>query len=354
MSDLRRLWLVHQLLTQMDHLSARFNDGHYYLNSLLCLPFPFVLFSSLPASVATTSTTTLLLLAAPVLLSLSVLSRSKSDSLESLHASLTFQLRLFNLFGFVFSRNQLRTGKSWVVGYFLVWLATSFFFPQPPYLGPKKIRELSTDEFDTQILLLPTAKQAALDFVSGSSSTPKIVELSTEDESNKNSAKPIKVTKELRERWNLVLFHVEWSKKSRELELTLSRLSYLYDSPQLKFFILSPETAPSTFYDLSLSTSPTTSDLPLLRMYRGGKVSEEEPMSEKQAKRLSALDRRDRRQERKSGKRSESESEDLSGDESDDERIIERTRATARYRWDRSAATIERNFKLKERSGLDL
>ncbi|GAA5948413.1 hypothetical protein JCM3765_001411 [Sporobolomyces pararoseus] len=345
----------------MDHLSTRFNDGHYYLNSLLCLPFPLVLLSSLPASVATTSTTTLLLLAAPVLLSLSVLSRSKSDNLESLHASLTFQLRLFNLFGFVFSRNQLATGKTWVVGYFLVWLATSFFFPQPPYLGPKKIRELTTDEFDTQVLLLPTAQQAALDFVSDSAPTPKMVELSAEDESpqrpsNEKAEKSIKVTKELRERWNLVLFHVEWSKKSRELELTLSRLSYLYDSPQLKFFILSPETAPSTFYDLSLSTSPTTSDLPLLRMYRGGKVWEEEPMSEKEAKRLSAIDRRERRQGKASGKRSDrcedSESEDDSGDESDDERNIERTRATARYRWDRSAATIERNFKLKERSGL--
>lgn len=67
-------------------------------------------------------------------------------------------------------------------------------------------------------------------------------------------------------------------------------------------------------------------------------------MSEKQAKRLSALDRRDRRQERKSGKRSESESEDLSGDESDDERIIERTRATARYRWDRSAVSFEKRY----------
>ncbi|GAA5912097.1 uncharacterized protein JCM6883_007110 [Sporobolomyces salmoneus] len=350
----------------MDHLARRFNDGHYYLNSLLCLPFPLVLVSRLSGSGSTnsfsSSTLGLLLLATPVLLSLSVFSRSSADNLESLHASLTFQLRLFNLFGFVFSRNQLGTGKTWVVAYFVSWLATSFFYPQPPYLGPKKIKELSSDEFDTQILLIPTSHQAALDFVSAplspSSSSPKIVELPdsshvaspTSAENTQDDEKRMELGP--KDRWNLVLFHAEWSKKSRELELTLSRLSHLYDSPALKFFVLSPETAPSTFYDLSLSTSPTTNDLPLLRMYREGKVVEEEPLSEKEAKRRKRHEKRENREKEKGKSRSKESDESGSDDESEDERDVERVRAVARYRWDRSSTAIERNFKLKERSGI--
>ncbi|GAA5883095.1 hypothetical protein JCM16303_006087 [Sporobolomyces ruberrimus] len=329
----------------MDHLSTRFNDGHYYLNSLLCLPFPIALVTRLTPTLSF-STTTLLLSATPVLLSLSVFSKSSSDNLESLHASLTFQLRLFNLFGLFFSRNQLGTGLFGVTVYFVAWLATSFFYPQPPYLGPKKLREISSDEFDTQVLLIPTSQQAALNFVSTpstSSSSAKITELPSDDSPESKALEG----KELKERWNLVLFHVEWSKKSRELELILSRLSHLYDSTLLKFYTISPEGSPSTFYDLSLSTSPTTTDLPLLRMYRGGKIVREEPLSEKEAKELK------REKRRTTGRRSNgSESESESEGESEDEREVERTRAVARYRWDRSAAAIERNFKLRERSGI--
>lgn len=136
---------------QMDHLSTRFNEGHYYLNSLLCLPFPIALVTRLTPTLSF-STTTLLLSATPVLLSLSVFSKSSSDNLgkllshrqktnrgltssllgrirtlsESLHASLTFQLRLFNLFGLFFSRNQLGTGLFGVTVYFVAWLGQSF------------------------------------------------------------------------------------------------------------------------------------------------------------------------------------------------------------------------------------
>ncbi|GAA6060192.1 hypothetical protein JCM10212_005193 [Sporobolomyces blumeae] len=44
--------------------------------------------------------------------------------------------------------------------------------------------------------------------------------------------------------------------------------------------------------------------------------------------------------------------DDDDDDESEDEREVERERALRRYRWDRSAASIERNFKLADRSGL--
>lgn len=199
-----------------------------------------------------------------------------------------------------------------------------------------------------------------MDSAADPSSRNKIVELSSPEDERDGESAPSSIGPS--DRWNLVLFHVEWAKKSRELELTLSRLSYLYErllslslspslssleiaecssrslvrslarlrygSRTLKFFIIKPESAPSTFYDLSLSTSPTSSDLPLVRMYRGGKIVHEEPLSEREA-------RRTRKRNPRRGRDDESQSE--SEDESDDEREIERTRAMARYKWDRSS-----------------
>ncbi|GAA6021199.1 hypothetical protein JCM11491_001604 [Sporobolomyces phaffii] len=343
----------------MDHLAQRFDDGYYYLNSALCVPFPVVLAARL---LPTPHLATLACLAAaPVLLVLSVLARSSTDTLESLHAALTLQLRLLNLFGFIFSRYQLGTGKTAVALYALAWLATSFFYPQPPYLGPKQLRGLSTDEFDTQVLLLPSAQQAALDFASPRADAAKVVELAPDGSeipsvpsggASPASPRSKEGERTLNERWNLVLFHADWSKKSRQLELTLSRLSYLYDSRALKFWLVSPESAPGTFYDLSLSTSPTTTDLPLVRMYRAGRVVHEEPMSEREAKRMHRSEKRDRQSfAQKPRARTGGRDED-SGSESEDERDVERKRAVARYRWDRSAAAIERAFKLRERSGI--
>lgn len=65
--------------SRMDHLSQRFDHGHYYLNSLLCLAFPAVLASSF-----STRSLALLLLAAPLLLSLSVWSRASTDNFGQL------------------------------------------------------------------------------------------------------------------------------------------------------------------------------------------------------------------------------------------------------------------------------
>lgn len=59
------------------HLAKRLNHPHYYLNSALCLPLPVVLLASSRASTALTTA----LLATPVLLSLSVALRKRSDNL---------------------------------------------------------------------------------------------------------------------------------------------------------------------------------------------------------------------------------------------------------------------------------
>ncbi|GAA5960578.1 hypothetical protein JCM21900_002849, partial [Sporobolomyces salmonicolor] len=135
-----------------------------------------------------------------------------------------------------------------------------------------------------------------------------------------------------------------------------------YSSPRLAFSLVDPTHAPTTFYDLGLSTGPTSLDLPLLRLYRGGQVVQQAPMGEEEAKERRRAERREKRarerhekKERgKKGRKGESESESGSEDEdeSEDEREVEREMAMSRYKWDRSAAAIERSFKLRERSGL--
>ncbi|GAA5911972.1 hypothetical protein JCM5296_004026 [Sporobolomyces johnsonii] len=351
-------------LPPSDNLVRRLAHPHYILNSLLCLPFPLlVLLNPTDSSPALTTA----LIAGIVLLALSVASRRSSDNIEFLHAGVTFQLRLFNAFGLFFTRKELQIGHSWI-SYIIIWLAVSFFLPQPPYLGPSALKELTSDEFDTQILLLPAARSAALAFASAPLSDPreqgaKIVELPDEEEDEPDAAPPLSPADEqaLRERYHLVLFHVDYSKKSRELEMTLARLSHRYSSPRLAFSLVDPAHAPTTFYDLGLSAGPTSLDLPLLRLYRGGKVVQQAPMGEGEAKERRRAERRKKRAgeryERKGrgrkGGKAESESESGSDeDESEDEREVEREMAMSRYKWDRSAAAIERTFKLRERSGL--
>ncbi|POY75926.1 hypothetical protein BMF94_1010 [Rhodotorula taiwanensis] len=333
----------------MDSLTTRLNHPHYYACALLSLPLPVWLAVRLAAS----STLTTALLAAPVLLALSVVARRPLDNLETFAETTTFQLRLLNLFGFIFTRNQLGTGWRTVFLYFGAWMLVSFFLPQPPYLGKSKLVLMTSDEFDTNVLLLPPAPTVAL----GAASDPKIVELKDDDQSYGSEA----VSAGKRDKYHLVLFHADFSKKSRQLQLTLSRLSNLYSSPRLDFVLLDPDAAPTTFYDLGLATGPTSLDLPLLRMYRRGKAIQQVPLSETEARRSI---RRKKREGRQADKRrdgivaSESESgggssdEDGASDESEDERQVAQERAMSRYKWDTSGSAIERAFKLQERSGL--
>ncbi|GAA6009744.1 hypothetical protein JCM10207_004178 [Rhodosporidiobolus poonsookiae] len=326
----------------------RLSHPHYHLNLVLSLVFPLVVLLNAPTS----STLTLALLAAPVLIALSAAARARSDNIESLHETTTFQLRLFNVFGLWFTRHLLGTGKRSVAFYLLAWLLVSFFFPQPEYLGPSKLRTLSTDEFDTQILLIPPAPSAAAAFAAvpppSSVNASRIVEL---DDLPSATDKPF--TLGSKEAWNVVLFHVDFSKKSRELELTLARLSWLYTSRTLSFSLLTPASAPGTFYDLDLSTSATSMDLPLVRVYKAGKVVGQLPMGEEEAK---ARRRADKRSERRGGGKTqqerEEESEEGSDTDSDDEREVAQMRGMSRLRWDTTAAGLEKALRLRERSGL--
>ncbi|GAA5939108.1 uncharacterized protein JCM15063_004428 [Sporobolomyces koalae] len=335
-----------------DHVVRRLSHPHYCFNSLLCVPYPVLLLvaSSSPTRAAissTLSTSALLLLALPLALALFMLvapvvgsvspNSLSSDHVESIHASLTFQLRLLNLFGLWFSRAQFGTGKRTVALYLLTWLATSFFYPQPPYLGPHHLTELTSAEFDAQVLLLPTPRESALDFLDSSA---KITDL-PDDKAQETTQDRTHQT-----RSNLVLFHVDFSKTSRQLQMTIARLSHRFDSPSLKFFVVTPESASTTFYDLSLSTTPTSTDLPLLRMYRRGKVVREEPLGELEA---TEILRSERRQHKTRRSNSPSRVED-SESESEDERRVDQKRAVERWKWDRSERGFERRFKLRERS----
>lgn len=134
---------------------------------------------------------------------------------------------------------------------------------------------------------------------------------------------------------------------------SLCYLSERYTSPTLSFDLLDPDLSPTTFYDLGLATGPTSLDLPLLRLYRRGKVVQQVPLSEHEARRVvKRRKREERRRERKrdgiedaeseSGEdESESEDDGVESDaESDDEREVEQERAMSRYRWDTSAVRL--------------
>lgn len=136
----------------------------------------------------------------------------------------------------------------------------------------------------------------------------------------------------------------------------LTRESFLsywhrYTSPTLSFDLLDPDLSPTTFYDLGLAPGPTSLDLPLLRLYRRGKVVQQVPLSEHEARRVvKRRKREERRRERKRDGIEEGESESGEGEsedegvesdaESDDEREVEQERAMSRYRWDTSAVRL--------------
>ncbi|GAA5921002.1 hypothetical protein JCM3775_004043 [Rhodotorula graminis] len=321
------------------HLAQRLNHPHYYANSALCLPLPAVLVSSSRASTALTTA----LLATPVLLSLSAALRKRSENLETLHASTTSQLRLFNLCGLFFCRKPLGISGWWTLAYLSAWLAVSFFLPQPDYLGPSKMRALNGEEFETQILLLPPTSTFSSDSTGAS---PRIVELPSSSPSSSFAS----TTAPSPTLAHLVHFHVPHSSTSRDLQMTLSRLSAQYASPSLSFSVLdaSADENQGACYDLGLATGPTSRDVPLVRLYVGGKVRAEAPASEGEARRAVRRRRLAEKKARKGGRASEESEED----ESEDEREVEQERALSRYRWDTSAAAIERTFKLRERSGL--
>ncbi|GAA6046743.1 hypothetical protein JCM3770_003145 [Rhodotorula araucariae] len=330
-----------------EHVLQRLHHPHYYLNSLLCLPLPLVLLSSTRASSALTTT----LLATPLLLAISAALRKRSDNIETLHAGTTSQLRLFNLCGLFFCRRQLGISGWWVLAYMLAWLLVSFFLPQPGYLGPANVRSLTAEEFESQVLLLPPASTFATD---ATGSSPRIVELAPPTLGSPAAPSPSTS--------HLIHFHVPHSALSRDLHISLARLSARLASASLAFGTLdaSADDAQAAFYDLGLATGPTSRDVPLLRLYRAGEVRAEAPAGEGEARRAVRRRRQVARARTRAaapggpqadddGDKGKGEEEDDS-DESEDEREVEQERALSRYRWNTSAAAIERTFQLRELS----
>lgn len=298
---------------------------------------------------------------------------------EALFESVCWNLKVFNAFGLFFTRSNLGLSSLPAASYLICWLRTpavslsrsatapNFSYlsqsspssspnhptsvPPTSYLSPPKCvppppllptTHFARQEFDELVAIVPPALSLDL-----SPSNP-IVELPSPEsyEARRRSSTT----------YSVVLFHADWSRKSRELEITLSRLSsqYVlpfrldkdltrkrrYASPSLSFYLLSPDLAPQTFYDLSLSIQPTSLDLPALLLFRRGKVVARLPKGLAEAgeerRREKVVKRRGEREKREKegrGEESESGSEE---DGSDEERENEKRVAVERYRWDRS------------------
>ncbi|SCV69476.1 BQ2448_2496 [Microbotryum intermedium] len=362
-------------------LAQRLAHPHYIANGLLSLPLPLLLIFATDADLHIRC----LSLAGPMLLVALVLLRDGSREAETNTELVTWNLRIFNLFGLVFTRSWLGLGWIHVGAYLLTWFVVSFVFPQPPYLGPSKMVYLDTEvsstwptpnirkklkvvlfsqSFDEEVLIIPPMSKFSSSETSPISAT-KITEIASDPTTDDYEKRRKNSTV-----WHVVLFHVEWSRKSRELEITLSRMSNQLASPTLSFVLVTPESTPRIFYDLDLSTSATLSfqDLPLVALYHRGELVDRLPKNAKQI----ALERKQRKEEmRKQGWSSKSlregrrkremkklgpaesdeESESGSGtDESEDEREVQTLAARQRYKWDLTQGSIERAFGLNEKS----
>lgn len=148
---------------------------------------------------------------------------------ETIVERVTLSARIFNLAGWFWMRNTGTLGiKLWhSVVYLVVWQILAFAFPQPPYLGPTKVTALTSEQFDETILIVPPAepfKPTTEPTLIGDESVndePRIVELPSyaDQQAMYNERRRKSPT------YHIVLFHAEWMSKSRELEITLSRLS---------------------------------------------------------------------------------------------------------------------------------
>ncbi|SCZ97214.1 BZ3500_MvSof-1268-A1-R1_Chr4-2g07064 [Microbotryum saponariae] len=339
-------------------LVQRLAHPHYIANGLLSLPLPLLLIFATDAGLLVRC----LSFAGPMLLVALVLPRDGKREAETNTELVTWNLRIFNLFGLVFTRSWLGLGWIHVGAYLLAWLVVSFVFPQPPYLGPSKMIHFDTQYFDEDVLIIPPMTKF-------SSSETKITDVSS-DPTVDDYGKRRKTS----DVWHVVLFHVDWSRKSRELEMTLARMSNRLASSTLSFGLVTPESTPQIFYDLDLSTSVTSSfqDLPLIALYHRGKLVDRLPknaqkiaLERKERKRemrrqgwsSKSLREGERKRERKkrtegadAGDGDEGSESDSGTDESEDEREVQIIAARQRYEWDRTQGSIERAFGLNAKS----
>lgn len=192
--------------------------------------------------------------------------------------------------------------------------------------------EIAPQEFDEKVLFIAPA----------SATSDELETIGEVDLSLLPSVAMMDKYKELKKSsrlYRVVLFHAEWSMKSRELEMILSgmscscvplasssyktdRFAKRFSSPTLEFNILTTESCPTTFYDLELSIYPSSLDLPVLYLYHQGELIGRLP-GEGEFKELKVEDE---------GIDSVDE-----GEESEDERDVERRKGMERMRWDRSS-----------------
>ncbi|KAK4704110.1 hypothetical protein P7C70_g2106, partial [Phenoliferia sp. Uapishka_3] len=324
----------------MPHLVTRISHPHYFLNSILCLPLPLILLIHLRANALSKGldrNALLLLAAVPALFSLSVLNR-RWDSIEALFESVFWVLELFNVVGLFFVRSNLNISAWWTLVYIFLWFLTSFLAPQPPYLGPSKVTSLDSQAFEEEIEMVAPPSTFVDDSLPISAATIKELP----DYAALRKASKV---------YHVVLFHADWSTKSRELEITLGRLSHEYTSPTLQFHIITPETAPQKFYDLDLSTHSTAFDLPVIMLWFRGSIVDRLPEGKNEVSEKELQEKMARRKvKRTKWKKVDSESE---GEESEDEREVERKVALARWRWkrtgDRRLARLHLKTKVERR-----
>ncbi|KAM0786896.1 hypothetical protein ACM66B_002320 [Microbotryomycetes sp. NB124-2] len=336
------------------HVIGRLSHPHYAANTLLCLPIPVLLLTSVELDRRSSS----LLALAPLLLVIQLHGINGFGEPESIVESATGTLRLFNLVGLICFRGQFgNTRLSWshVAIYVALWMLASFFFPQPGYLGPTKATVLTTEEFDDQVLIVPPPTTLRSDSHRFEEERDNVVSAHSDSDEPTIKAADYERKRNRSNVYHVVLFHVDWSRRSRELEIVVNRLSWEYTSPTLRFHILTPDKAPSTFYDQDLVPTPRNFDLPVIKLFHRGLVVSQLPQSVKDVVReRRGQTSRMKRSEIEQDKLNEIENDDDDEEEidSDEEREAVQETEYRKYKWNRSAASIESAFKLKERSGI--
>ncbi|KAK4052794.1 hypothetical protein OIV83_002081 [Microbotryomycetes sp. JL201] len=326
----------------------RLNHPHYIVNALLCFPMPILLLTAVELDQRSAS----FLASVPVLVLAHLHGIKGFRELETVAQNAFAMGRLFNLIALVCFRNTLiRPHLTWthVTLYCVAWMATSFFLPQPGYLGPTRADILTTEEFDAKILIVPPPVRLQVDDteqqireINSEKPDPDHMLLTEFEQKRKQSTA-----------YHVVLFHVDWSRRSRELEIVIHRLSEKFTTNNLRFHIVTPDSAPCTFYDQDLVPSPRNFDLPVVKLFHKGLIVSQLPPSVQDIARERKLDQQQRRRENvdhvndgsaKVGNEDESDS----GLDSDEEREAIQETQYRKYKWDRSAASIEKAFKLRE------
>ncbi|KAK4057412.1 hypothetical protein OIO90_001481 [Microbotryomycetes sp. JL221] len=203
--------------------------------------------------------------------------------------------------------------------------------PQPPYMGPSKAIWLTAQAFDEQVLIVPPPFTFNQQDMSHSVNNDHVT--TTNKHTFKIQQSGYQQRRQASETYQLVLFHINSSRHSREVELVFSKLSYMYTCSTLKFNIMTPEQSESIFFDQDLIPIPNNSNLPKIKLFFKGKLVQQLPESFKEGKvrkkKMSVQDT------------IESHSNQLdSDDESEEENWVQEKSWNLKFKWDRSAVSV--------------